>query len=46
MRSAVTQSLLKSPLGIVLCKLFACIVVTAAQTVKALLDETPAAGGT
>ena len=44
--SAATHILLKSPLGIVRCILFTCIVTTAAQTVKALLDDTPAAGGT
>ena len=44
--SAVTQSWLKSPLGITVCRLFACRVTIAAHTVNAELDETPAAGGT
>jgi hypothetical protein len=44
--SAEIHILLRSPFGIVSFSPLACIVTTDAQTVNALLEDTPAAGGT
>jgi hypothetical protein len=44
--SPVVQILLKSPFGTLSIIPFACIVTSEAQTVKALLEDSPAAIGT